>query len=117
MSSLRKLGGFLILFGLFLLALFVFSDMANQPEFGLLLAGMGGTLLGIFILVTNPAPKADPNPRFRLVRGVKSQPQPKGPPSGDKPAPGGPPRGGGSGAAPKGSGGLPSKGGGKPGKK
>ncbi len=84
MSSLRKVGVFMTLLGGFLLALFVFSDIAKQPEFGLLLAGMAAVILGIFLMVTNPNPQVTPNPRFRMVRGHKDEPQPKGPPGGNK---------------------------------
>lgn len=122
MNTLRKLGGFFTAFGVFLLGLFLFSDIAKQPEFGLLLAGMGSVAVGILILVTNPAPKPEANPRFRLVRGRKSEPQPKGPPGGEKPAPGGSSKGGGgeaggpqkSGAAPAKTGGPPARRGGAP---
>ena len=70
--------------------------------------------LGIFLLVTNPAPQPPSAPRFRLIRGRKDEPQPKkepqakpaGAPAGGEPPKGGPPAGGG-----------PPKGGGKPGKK
>jgi hypothetical protein len=110
MGSWRKLGLFFIALGVFLLALFVFSDIAKQVEFGLLLAGLPLMGIGIFVLVTNPRPQPTPSPRFRILKGRKNEPQPEGPP-GDSPKL---PQ---SGGGPPPNGGKPPRGGSKPRKK
>jgi hypothetical protein len=116
MNSWRRMGSFLIGLGVFLLALFVISDSVRQAEFGLLASGALAVGLGIFLLMTHPKPEPPKAPRFRLVRGIKDEPQPKKEvkppappkgPAGGKPGPGGPPAG---------KGGPPPKGGGAPGK-
>ena len=66
MSSWRKAGGFFIALGIFLLVLFVISDSASQPDFGLLAGGFGCIVLGGFFLATHPAPEPPPSPRFRI---------------------------------------------------
>ena len=95
MSSWRKLGVFITTLGVFLLALFVFSDIAKQPEFGLLLSGMAILVFGIFMLVTNPSTQSTPNPRFRKVKGHKNEPQPRGHPNDEKSTANGPSKNGG----------------------
>ena len=114
MGSWRKLGQFSIALGVFLLVMFVFSDIAKQAEFGLLLAGLAGLGFGIFMLVTNPAPQPTPSPRFRILKGRKNEPQPKSPPGGDPKLPPGVSEPQKSGDGPPASGGKPPHGGGKP---
>ena len=77
MSSWRKAGGFFIGLGIFFLILFVISDSARQPEFGLLAGGFGCIVLGGFILATHPAPEPPPSPRFRIMKRRKDEPKPK----------------------------------------
>jgi hypothetical protein len=77
MSSWRKAGGFFIALGIFLLALFVISDSARQPDFGLLAGGFGCIVLGGFMLATHPAPEPPPSPRFRIIKRRKDEPTPK----------------------------------------
>jgi hypothetical protein len=77
MSSWRKAGGFFIGLGVFLVILFVISDSARQPEFGILAGGAGCFLLGGFILATHPAPEPPPSPRFRVIKRRKDEPKPR----------------------------------------
>ena len=77
MSSWRKAGGFFIGLGIFFLILFVISDSARQPDFGLLAGGFGCIVLGGFFLATHPAPEPPPSPRFRIVKRRKDEPKPR----------------------------------------
>jgi hypothetical protein len=77
MSSWRKAGGFFIGLGIFFLILFVISDSARQPDFGLLAGGFGCIMLGGFFLATHPAPEPPPSPRFRIVKRRKDEPKPR----------------------------------------
>jgi hypothetical protein len=78
MSLWRKVGGFFIGLGIFLLILFVISDSVRQPEFGLLAGGFGCIALGGFISATHPAPEPPPSPRFRIIkRRKKDEPKPR----------------------------------------
>lgn len=64
----HRIGVFFILMGVFLVALFVFSIMAQTPGCGFLLTG--GALLGfgVFLWFRDP-PQAAPDPgRFRLLK-------------------------------------------------
>ena len=77
MSTWRKAGGFLIGLGIFLLILFVISDSANQPDFGILAGGFGCVVAGGFFIVTHPAPEPPPSPRFRVLKRRKDEPKPR----------------------------------------
>ena len=104
MSSWRRMGGFLIGLGILFMALFVISDSVRQPEFNLLAGGFGCLVLGIFMLVTHPAPAAPPAPRFGVFKRRKDNPVPKReqPQSSPDPKPSGPPAGGGQPSGPPG---------------
>ena len=74
MSVMRRIGRFFILLGAGIIGFFVLSDLAKQPNMGLLLIGGGILIVGILFLVTNPAPEAPPDPHFRtLKRAVKKE--------------------------------------------
>jgi len=76
MNTTRRIGRFFILLGVGIIAFFVLSDLAQQANMELLLIGGGIFILGILILVTNPAPEAPPDPHFRtLKRAVKKEEQ------------------------------------------
>ena len=77
MSSWRKAGGFFIGLGIFLLILFVLSDSARQPEFGLLVGGFGCMAVGSFFIATHPAPEPPPSTRFRIMKRRKDEPTPR----------------------------------------
>jgi len=69
----RQFGIFLIMIGILLLALFVFSYIANQMNFWLFLGGVGILVWGGHTLVTNPGqprPKAE---RFRMVKKISTR--------------------------------------------
>ena len=71
---MRRIGRFFILLGAGIIGFFVLSDLAKQPNMGLLLIGGGILIVGILFLVTNPAPEAPPDPHFRtLKRAVKKE--------------------------------------------
>ncbi len=77
MSAWRKAGGFFIGLGIFLLILFVLSDSAQQPDFGILAGGFGCFVVGGFFIVTHPAPEPPPSPRFRVFKRRKDEPKPR----------------------------------------
>lgn len=51
-----------------IIGFFVLTDLAQQANMEVLLVGGGILILGILILVTNPAPEAPPDPHFRTLR-------------------------------------------------
>jgi len=63
-----RLGTFFVLIGVMLLMLFVFSDLAKQPDFSLLF--FGGILVvgGMLLNWRAPAPPRPPSGRFRILR-------------------------------------------------
>lgn len=69
----RRIGQFLALLGAFLVALFIFSDISKLPEYALL--GWGAVLLvaGIVLVVGNPKPPPEPNPRFKMVKKLREK--------------------------------------------
>ncbi len=66
----RKFGIFFLLVGIALVALFVLSDMAEAVDFNYLLVGTLLLLLGIGLLITNPAPPTESSARFRLLKRI-----------------------------------------------
>jgi hypothetical protein len=70
MSFFRRIGIFLIMLGLGLIGYFVFTDLAHQASFGILVIGAIALIGGIAIQVGNPVPEAHPNPRFRTLNKI-----------------------------------------------
>ena len=70
---MRKIAFFLIILGIFLLVLYLLSDIAGSPAIGLLL--VGGLLfgLGIWIRTTARPPEKPESTRFRTIREWKKQ--------------------------------------------
>ena len=66
----RKFGIFCLLFGLGLLAMFVLSDMAQAVNFNFLLVGTLLLILGVGLLITNPAPPVESSARFHLLKKI-----------------------------------------------
>jgi len=76
MNAARRIGRFFVLLGVGIIGFFVLSDLAQQANMELLLVGGGILVLGILILITNPAPEAPPDPHFRtLKRAMKREEQ------------------------------------------
>lgn len=65
-----RLGIFLICLGLFMVALFIFSDMAGTPVFNYFCFGAGSLLLGIALAwrSATPSPQRVDYGRFRSIR-------------------------------------------------
>lgn len=73
---MRKIGVFLIMIGIFLLVLYLYSDMAGSPRVALLLAGGILLGLGIWILVATQPEEKPKSTRFRTVRQMKNRSAP-----------------------------------------
>lgn len=69
----HKVGTFLILLGIVLLALFVYSDIVQAPECNLLIFGGVSLGLGIFLWFRNPSPSPPESGRFRLLRSANKK--------------------------------------------
>lgn len=64
----NRVGTFFILMGLFLIGLFIYSDIVDMPMCGLLVSGAVVLALGLFMWFRNPAPPPQPTGRFRLLQ-------------------------------------------------
>lgn len=77
----RKAGTFLLLAGIALLALYVFSDLAGSADFAYLFAGIGLLVLGIILRKANPVAPPPPSSRFGVLKrgagGKKEKPAQK----------------------------------------
>jgi hypothetical protein len=65
-----RFGVFLICLGLFLVAIFIFSDMAGTPIFGYFCFGAISLLMGVVLAwrSATPSPQQQDYARFRSVR-------------------------------------------------
>ena len=66
----RKIGVFLFLLGLLLLGLFLLSDVADSPDFTLLVGGVASLAFGMFMLTRSPASPPAPTERFHTVKSL-----------------------------------------------
>ena len=75
----RRIGIFLFLVGLTMIGLFLLSDVANDPAFNLLVAGVLVLAFGVFLLLRSPSNPPAPSQRFGGVRsfGKKKPPAKK----------------------------------------
>jgi len=65
---MRRFGNFLILIGLLLAVLFVFSDIAKSTDFTLLVVGGVLVLVGFFLKAASPKSSTEPAQHFRILR-------------------------------------------------
>lgn len=78
MNLANRIALFLILTGIFLIGLFVLSDIAEMPNFWLFAAGAGVLGLGILLNLLNPKPASPPSGRFRILKpGPPREKKPK----------------------------------------
>jgi hypothetical protein len=70
MSVSRRIGRFLVTIGLGLIGFFVLTDIAQQVNYNFLVIGFFVFAVGIFLIITSPAPEANPNPRFRSLNKI-----------------------------------------------
>jgi hypothetical protein len=70
LSTARRIGRFLVVVGLGLIGMFVLSDMAQLVNYNFLVIGGLVFGVGIFLIITSPAPEATPNPRFRSLNKI-----------------------------------------------
>ena len=71
----NRVGTFFILLGLFLIGLYIMSDLTKQAICNLLIFGGAFLSLGIFMWFRDPAKPGPPTERFRILRntGKKSE--------------------------------------------
>jgi hypothetical protein len=76
---INRIGTFFILLGIFLVVLFVLSDIAQAPTCNFLIIGGVSLSLGIFLWFKDPAPPGPPTGRFRIFKnkGSKNKKQEK----------------------------------------
>lgn len=79
MSFVFRIGTFFVLLGVALVALFVLSDLAQQPDFRLLILGGLGILLGFLLRWSSPPPERPLSSRFRLFRKKREEKSEKRP--------------------------------------
>ena len=71
---INRVGTFFILLGITLIALFILSDMAKSPTYGLLVFGFVSLGLGIFMWFRDPPPPKEPTGRFRILKTMNKKP-------------------------------------------
>ncbi|MCH7664067.1 MAG: hypothetical protein IH859_09410 [Chloroflexi bacterium] len=69
---IRKLGKFLVLLSIILIALFLASDVAGQTDYSVVLGGFVTLVLAILVLRKAREPRED-KPRFRFIRGLRKR--------------------------------------------
>ena len=65
---INRVGNFFILIGLFLIGLFVLSDVAKAPTCGFFIAGALFLGVGISLWIKSPRPPSPPSGRFRVLK-------------------------------------------------
>jgi hypothetical protein len=70
---MRRLGNFLIMLGFFLVVLFLLSDIAASPQFGLFLVGAALAALGfVFRSIAKPVERI-PSGRFQTINRLRGR--------------------------------------------
>jgi hypothetical protein len=72
MISGQRVGLFFAVLGGFLLALFVASDLAEQPNFNLFFFGLAGLAIGL-VLANRSRPDKVESERFRWIRSLRDR--------------------------------------------
>jgi len=72
---INRIGTFCILLGLFLIGMYILSDIARQASCNLLLFGAVFFGTGVFLWSKDPPEKSPPPERFRLLKKMESQPR------------------------------------------
>jgi hypothetical protein len=72
---MRRIGNFFIILGIFLIGLFLLSDIANTPNFNLLVFGGFSFLAGVVSKWTSPKEEPKENTRFRLIKNLQDRPK------------------------------------------
>ena len=66
---LNRLGNLLIMIGLLMIMLFIFSDLAKDPQFKYFLYGFVSFLAGIILKISNKSQQPpQPTGRFRILK-------------------------------------------------
>jgi hypothetical protein len=73
LTTLGKLGRFLLLVGILLLVLFYFSDLSHDPEYSILLVGLLTSIIGVLLMRGGRIP-SKPSGRFRIFRAFRKRP-------------------------------------------
>lgn len=77
MSFRARFGNFLLIIGITLVLLFVYTDAASEPYFRYILFGVVLILLGMFLRWITPAQSPPPSGRFRLLKSRPKKPKEK----------------------------------------
>ena len=78
--TMNKVGTFFLLLGAFLIALFLLSDVAESPSFGLLLFGGLIFIGGILLKIKAPKREIEANTRFQAIKKYRDRPPKPGKP-------------------------------------
>lgn len=73
MGYTNRIGTFLMLIGVLLIFLFVFSDIAGQPAYLYFFLGGLSLVLGAVLWWSSPKPPPPPSERFRSVKKMLSK--------------------------------------------
>jgi len=73
MNFWNRVGTFLLLVGLILVALFLFSDMAGVVQMKYLLWGALAVVVGVWMKWKHPLQRPDSSGRFRLLARLKQK--------------------------------------------
>lgn len=73
MNFWNRVGTFLLVIGVILGALFLFSDLAGVAQIKFLLWGMAGMVSGALIKWNKRPPPREPSGRFRLIKQVQQK--------------------------------------------
>ncbi len=68
MSYSNRIGTYLVLIGVVLIFMFIFSDVAGKPAFGYFFLGALSMVVGVALWWRSPAPPSEPPARFRTMR-------------------------------------------------
>jgi len=73
MTFTHRLGNFFTIVGVALVALFVISDLGNQPAFGYFFFGLVTVVLGLYLRWRSPNQPAAPAGRFTIIKRMRER--------------------------------------------
>lgn len=79
MDTGHRVAIFFVLLGIFLLVMFVFSDIARMTDVEMGFLGVAALVAGMIIWALHPVERTTESRRFRLLKRRKEKNQPKKP--------------------------------------